>query len=85
MGSIAATLQAVTAERNRTGYACSLFVRLAGADDDDREQVARILNGDSEWSSRIASRILSDALGISISDQMVRRHRNGICRTCGDG
>ena len=85
MGSIATTLQTVTAERHRTGYACSLFVRLAGADDDDRDQVSRILHGESEWSSRIASRILSDALGISISDQMVRRHRNGVCRTCSDG
>ena len=85
MGSIATQLQAVTAERHRTGFACSIFVRLAGADDADREQVTRILDGDTEWSSRVASRILSDALGIPVSDQMVRRHRNGVCRTCGDG
>ena len=85
MGSIAKALQETPTAKYRTGYPCALHVRLAGADDEDRAQVARIIDGRESWSSRAASRILTDALGVTISDQMVQRHRQGVCRTCTDG
>ena len=84
MGKIAAQLHAAPPHRKRPGFSCALSAALAPLDDEDRDAVWKVML-DPFRSDQNRAALLSEVLGIHITNQTAARHRTGACRTCADG